>query len=337
MTMAPRRARAGRGKSSANRRCDPSVPSPSAKIQLINLPRELLSEIFHLCKSPVQWHRSNTLYYPLKLSSVSKYMRAIGIRIIFKNMRRSLNLCIKGRAPFGSPDASYDRRTPAILAQVLCKMNNLELLAIETSYANQSFVIPFRKHLRYKGITLPSVNALTYHTSTTVDFLPDVFANLQVLCLNVGKSLKKTRGLDAVTSHLSLHTLELYREEGWVKEGVEEIFEFFPSVATLLVDGGLKSTRPSSLIPVFQKFVNLVDLTLATKQAGSVICPYTIGREPRPPNEDSQVNAVALFQSCRHLKKLLLDNGFRRETFGPKRQGDEVTGLAVETDNYNMW
>ncbi|KAF6826884.1 F-box domain-containing protein [Colletotrichum musicola] len=176
-------------------------------------------------------------------------------------------------------------------------MNNLELLIIETSYANHLFVIPFRKHLRHKRITLPSVNALTYHTSTTVDFLPDVFANLQVLCLTVGKSLKKTR-----------------------------------------VDGGLRSTRASSLIPAFQKFPNLVDLTLAANQAGYDRGSYSQNREAHLLSQNSEVNAVALFQSCQHLKKLLLDNGFRRETFCPRRQGDEVTDLAVETENYRgIW
>ncbi|KAF6803305.1 F-box domain-containing protein [Colletotrichum sojae] len=366
MTMAPRHARAGRGNRSARRRYDPSVPSSSAKIQLINLPRELLFEIFHHCK-PKNEERGNYYWWfnhetpaLFKLSRVNKYIRALSVPILFKHMRgsmkeemlqsrlqeiegnesilsavRCLTVSVNGHGKprelweAQTPRKPCDASTPGLFAHVLSKMSNLQELFIEIEYADKSLEAPFRTELLSKGITFPSVRDLKYHISLNVSFVPDVFANLQVLHVCIQVSPKKTKGLATIASRLTLHTVDLFKAAKWREQDVEEIVDLFPSVVTLLVRGGLKATRPAKLIPIFQKFNSLVDLTLVTMTRMPSI-PYLVSQGWLN-GEDPKSMAMTFFQTCPRLARLQFNTDVPIDVFVPKRQGDEVIGLLDET------
>lgn len=65
--------------------------SADVKVQLVDLPRELVFDIFHHCgpkKSRDRWGKDHTRE---KLSSVNKYMRAIGIPSVFKHISLNVN------------------------------------------------------------------------------------------------------------------------------------------------------------------------------------------------------------------------------------------------------
>lgn len=131
---------------------------------------------------------------------------------------------------------------PALLATVLHKMINLEELSLRLCYGNKTLSGPLRKELLNKNIVLASIRILTFGNTSTMNFVPSTFINLRVLSVTVKTSPKKTSGLQGASTKLQLEVLEL-KQDNWTTEDVEEIFELFPQVSKLLVDGELKNTR----------------------------------------------------------------------------------------------
>ncbi|KAJ0267438.1 hypothetical protein Brms1b_013641 [Colletotrichum noveboracense] len=190
-----------------------------------------------------------------------------------------------------------------------------------------------RKELLDKNIVLASIRILTFGNTSTMNFVPSTFINLRVLSVTVKTSPKKTPGLQAASTKLQLEVLEL-KQDNWTTEDVEEIFELFPQVSKLLVDGELKNTKVSALIPIFKQFNNLRYLALTTVPKvyprpglfdDELLDEIDDLRETHPLKEDLIINAVELFQQCQQLETVCLKDVFDGHVFLPTRNGKEIT------------
>ncbi|KAJ3952490.1 hypothetical protein N0V92_011070 [Colletotrichum tropicale] len=334
--------------------CDRASKDPqSSTNHFIKLPNELVLEIINLCQARKA------------LSRVNKQLRSLTIPYIFRRMRKWINedrlfdsLQVIEKNPIilsavqhfslssdgpNRPASRWDfldsasgpcpAATPALLATVLHKMINLEELSLRLRYGNKTLSGPLRKELLDKNIVLASIRILTFGNTSTMNFVPSTFINLRVLSVTVKTSPKKTLGLQAASTKLQLEVLEL-KQDNWTTEDVEEIFELFPQVSKLLVDGELKNTRVSMLIPIFKQFNNLRYLALTTVPKvyprpglfdDRLLDEIDDLRETHPLKEDLAINAVELFQQCQQLETVCLKDVFDGHVFLPTRNGKEIT------------
>ncbi|KAF4895163.1 Cytochrome P450 monooxygenase ATR2 [Colletotrichum viniferum] len=334
--------------------CDRASKDPqSSTNHFIKLPNELVLEIINLCQTRKA------------LSRVNKQLRSLTIPYIFRRMRKWINedklfdslqvieknptilsavqhFSLSSDGP-NRPASRWDfldsasgpcpAATPALLATVLQKMITLEELSLRLRYGNKTLSGPLRKELLDKNIVLASIRILTFGNTSTMNFVPSTFINLRVLSVTVKTSPKKTPGLQAASTKLQLEVLEL-KQDNWTTEDVEEIFELFPQVSKLLVDGELKNTRVSALIPIFKQFNNLRYLALTTVPKvyprpglfdDRLLDEIDDLRETHPLKEDLIINAVELFQQCQQLETVCLKDVFDGHVFLPTRNGKEIT------------
>uniref|UniRef100_L2GJ51 F-box domain-containing protein n=2 Tax=Colletotrichum fructicola (strain Nara gc5) TaxID=1213859 RepID=L2GJ51_COLFN len=284
--------------------CDRASKDPqSSTNHFIKLPNELVLEIINLCQTRKA------------LSRVNKQLRSLTIPYILRRMRKWIN-----------EDKLFDS------LQVIEK-NPTILSAVQLRYGNKTPSGPLRKELLDKNIVLASIRILTFGNTSTMNFVPSTFINLRVLSVTVKTSPKKTPGLQAASTKLQLEVLEL-KQDNWTTEDVEEIFELFPQVSKLLVDGELKNTRVSALIPIFKQFNNLRYLALTTVPKvyprpglfdDELLDEIDDLRETHPLKEDLIINAVELFQQCQQLETACLKDVFDGHVFLPTRNGKEIT------------
>ncbi|KAI8274013.1 hypothetical protein K4K60_010141 [Colletotrichum sp. SAR11_57] len=262
--------------------CDRASKDPqSSTNHFIKLPNELVLEIINLCQTRKA------------LSRVNKQLRSLTIPYILRRMRKWIN-----------EDKLFDS------LQVIEK-NPTILSAVQLRYGNKTPSGPLRKELLDKNIVLASIRILTFGNTSTMNFVPSTFINLRVLSVTVKTSPKKTPGLQAASTKLQLEVLEL-KQDNWTTEDVEEIFELFPQVSKLLVDGELKNTRVS----VYPR-PGLFDDELLDEIDDL--------RETHPLKEDLIINAVELFQQCQQLETACLKDVFDGHVFLPTRNGKEIT------------
>ncbi|EQB50787.1 hypothetical protein CGLO_09736 [Colletotrichum gloeosporioides Cg-14] len=334
--------------------CDRASKDPQFSANhFITLPNELVLEIINLCQARKA------------LSRVNKQLRLLTIPYIFRRMRKWINedkffdslqvieknptirsavqhLSLSSDGPnrpasrwnfLDSASGPCHAATPALLATVLQQMINLEELSLRLCYGNKTLSGPLRKELLDKNIVLASIRILTFGSTSTMNFVPSIFINLRVLSVTVKTSPKKTPGLQADSTKLQLEILEL-KQDNWTTDDVEEIFELFPQVPKLLVDGELKNTRVSALIPIFKQFSNLRYLALTTVPKvyprpglfdDRLLDEIDDLRETHPLNEDLVINAVDLFQQCQQLETVCLKDAFDGHVFLPTRNGEETS------------
>ncbi|KAF5492222.1 Cytochrome P450 monooxygenase BOA4 [Colletotrichum siamense] len=334
--------------------CDRASKDPQSSTNyFIKLPNELVLEITNLCQARKA------------LSRVNKQLRSLTIPYIFRRMRKWVNedrlfdslqvieknptilsavqhFSLSSDGP-NRPASRWDfldsasgpcpAAAPALLATVLHKMINLEELSLRLCYGNKTLSGPLRKELLNKNIVLASIRILTFGNTSTMNFVPSTFINLRVLSVTVKTSPKKTSGLQGASTKLQLEVLEL-KQDNWTTEDVEEIFELFPQVSKLLVDGELKNTRVSTLIPIFKQFNNMRYLALTTVPKvyprpglfdDRLLDEIDDLRETHPLKEDLVINAVELFQQCQQLETVCLKDVFDGHVFLPTRNGKEIT------------
>ncbi|KAF3802662.1 hypothetical protein GCG54_00013896 [Colletotrichum gloeosporioides] len=280
--------------------CDRASKDPQFSANhFITLPNELVLEIINLCQAREALSR----------------LRLLTIPYIFRRMRKWIN-----------EDKFFDS------LQVIEKNPTIRS-AVQLCYGNKTLSGPLRKELLDKNIVLASIRILTFGSTSTMNFVPSIFINLRVLSVTVKTSPKKTPGLQADSTKLQLETLEL-KQDNWTTDDVEEIFELFPQVPKLLVDGELKNTRVSALIPIFKQFSNLRYLALTTVPKvyprpglfdDRLLDEIDDLRETHPLNEDLVINAVDLFQQCQQLETVCLKDAFDGHVFLPTRNGEETS------------
>ncbi|GJC90327.1 hypothetical protein ColLi_13165 [Colletotrichum liriopes] len=335
--------------------------APTQRTYLVTLPRELILQVFKVChearhaRNDYIWKRQCRAAV-VKLSCVNKCLRTLSIPYVFENMNLLTNedsldarlQAIEGNAlildAVRPPIAPCGEPTIALLVKLLSKMN-LEELQLKFIWGNQSMVRLFRNELVAQRVTLPSVKVLTYPSSITVNFLPTVFHNLRVLSLKVQSSPKKTSGLKIIAPKLnSLDTLELDKGH-WKLTDVAEVAELFPSIPRLLIAGELRSTRVSSLIPVFKQMTKLKYLALTEDPVifprpgltdSALMCETELLREYHPLREDSRENALEFFRQCPQLEELLLKRDYEAKIFHPLKQGSNVIDVEETIEDLNM-
>ncbi|KXH33336.1 F-box domain-containing protein [Colletotrichum simmondsii] len=288
------------------------------------------------------------------MSRVCKLFRVFTISDLFKTVRRTVNeneihsqlQAIKGNAlilgsirhlslctqgPEWPPTKwrnDYDpsiipcsRSTAALLVKVLCKTTPEEV-RLTFKCGNKSMVAFFRAELGKQKACLQSVRVLTYPSSTTISFIPQTFQNLRCLSLDLNGSPMHTAGLRIVAPKLkNLATLELYKAH-WKCDDLEEVVKLFPSINYLLIDGELKFTRVSDVIPILKHLNHLEKLAMT--EIPVVYPPRGLSgqalqariKELRANHfnrESSATNAARFFRQCKSLKALLLkcDKGSR--------------------------
>ncbi|KAJ5008029.1 Cytochrome P450 monooxygenase BOA4 [Colletotrichum sp. SAR 10_99] len=334
--------------------CDRASKDPQSSTNyFIKPPNELVLEIIKLCQARKA------------LSRVNKQLRSLTIPYIFRRMRKWVNedrlfdslqvieknptilsavqhFSLSSDGP-NRPASRWDfldsasgpcpAAAPALLATVLHKMLNLEELSLRLCYGNKTLSGPLRKELLNKNIVLASIRILTFGNTSTMNFVPSTFINLRVLSVTVKTSPKKTPGLQGASTKLQLEVLEL-KQDNWTTEDVEEIFELFPQVSKLLIDGELKNTRVLTLIPKFKQFSNMRYLALTTVPKvyprpglfdDRLLDEIDDLRETHPLKEDLVINAVELFQQCQQLETVCLKDVFDGHVFLPTRNGKEIT------------
>ncbi|KAF9872544.1 hypothetical protein CkaCkLH20_10041 [Colletotrichum karsti] len=343
--------------------------STSAKAQLITLPAELILAILELCKKPSRGYcRPSAI---TALSQVNKQLREACIPIMFETMTlwtkedrlrshlqaidgsrllkivRYLRVHTNGprREPFDEHDIvsqPCEKEAPVLLAKVLGQMTHLQDLSLIIGDGNQSLLIPLRKEL--KGMVMPSVRKLIFHTTLTVSFIPEVFSELRALSIHVCGTPCKTPGLAAIAPKLKekLNTLHLYKA-GWTKDGIREIADLFPAVENLTVGGEVKNVKISGLVPIFKRFTNLKHLALTdlqvvvpesdieTTRAKWYFMEIEELREDHPLKEDQGVVAKKFFRGCPELVDMVFETMFEwADTCRFRPVKDEESGEVNE-------
>ncbi|GKT97143.1 F-box domain-containing protein [Colletotrichum tofieldiae] len=357
--------------------------APTPRTYLVTLPRELILQVFKVChearhaRKDYIWKRQCRAAV-VKLSCVNKCLRALSIPYVFENMNlltnedsldarlqaiegnalildavRYLSLTTHGpeRPPSrwdflhtSPPIGPCGEPTIELLVKLPSKMN-LEELQLKFIWGNNSMVRLFRNELAAQRVALPSVKVLTYPSSITVNFLPTVFHNLRVLSLKVQSSPKKTSGLKIIAPKLnSLDTLELDKGH-WKLTDVAEVAELFPSIPRLLIAGQLRSTRVSSLIPVFKQMTKLKYLALTEDPVvfprpgltdSALMRETELLREYHPLREDSSENALEFFRQCPQLEELLLKREYEAKIYHPLKQRSNVVDVEETIEDLDM-
>ncbi|KAF4783933.1 F-box domain-containing protein [Colletotrichum scovillei] len=332
------------------------VSTPPSSASLMTLPLELIIEIIGFAKlsksrkglyfedrsSLREMSRGCKLFRVFTISDLFKtvcrtvneneihsQLQAIENNALILGSIRHLSLCTQGpewpptkwRNDYDPSIIPCSRATAALLVKVLLKTTPEEV-RLTFKCGNKSMVALFRAELGKQKACLQSVRVLTYPSSTTVSFIPQTFPNLRCLSLDLNGSLMHTAGLRIIAPKLkNLATVELYKAH-WKRDDLKEVVKLFPSINYLLIDGELKFTRVSDLIPVLKNLNHLEKLALT--EIPVVYPPRGLSgqalqarikelRANHLNRESSTLNATRFFQQCKTLKALLLkcDKGAR--------------------------
>ncbi|KAK7443348.1 hypothetical protein CaCOL14_012182 [Colletotrichum acutatum] len=352
------------------------VPTPSPSASLMTLPLELIIEIIEFSKLSksrrgVYFEDRNSLR---AMSRVCKLFRVFTISGLFKTVCRTvdedeihaqlqaiegnalilgsirhLSLCTQGpewpptkwRNDYDPSIIPCSRAAAALLVKILRKTTPEEV-NLTFKCGNKSMVAFFRAELDKQKACLQSVRVLTYPSSITTSFIPQTFPNLRCLSLEINGSPMHTAGLRLIAPKLkSLTTLELYKAH-WRCDDLEEVVTLFPSIKYLLIDGELKSTRVSDIIPVLKHLSHLEKLALT--EIPVVYPPRGLSGEALQARikelranhldrESSTANATRFFRRCRSLKALLLKCGTGSRVYRSVGQSRDV--IRVKSKNTN--
>ncbi|KAF4918975.1 hypothetical protein CGCVW01_v008340 [Colletotrichum viniferum] len=270
-----------------------AVPTP-AKTYLVTLPRELILEIIKLCVPPRPLRNTITMNRTItvsQLSLVDKSLREMCIPTLFRTLKlrtgqhellghiqvledsRVLEVVQHLRInsiAWDDVTPQWKRGTPARLAKLLGRMPNLQDLDLTLRWGMKSLATAVQDELMKQRIAIPTAKRFKYDISDSkpdpsilVSFIPSVFAELRALHLHLKPiaSLKSVPGLSTIAPRLELRTLSLHNRF-WTFRNIEEIYELFPNITSLIIGGEVGSGLISELIPTFKKFRNLRSLAL---------------------------------------------------------------------------
>ncbi|KAK1454720.1 F-box domain-containing protein [Colletotrichum melonis] len=332
------------------------ISTPSSSASLITLPLELIIETIGFAKLSksrrgIYFEDRNSLR---AMSRVCKLFRVFTIPDLFKTVCRTVNeneihhklqaiegnalilgsirhlsLCTQGpewpptkwRDDYDPSIIPCSRTTAALLVKILRKITPEEV-CLTFKCGNKSMVAFFRAELGKQKACLQSVRVLTYPSSITISFIPQTFPNLRYLSLELNGSPMHTAGLRIIAPKLTtLATLELYKAH-WKCDDLKEVVKLFPSINYLLIDGELKCTRVSDIIPILKHLNHLEKL--AVTEIPVVYPPRGLSGEALQARikalranhldrESSATNATRFFRQCKSLTALLLkcDTGSR--------------------------
>ncbi|KAI8262234.1 hypothetical protein K4K56_005918 [Colletotrichum sp. SAR 10_98] len=260
------------------------------KTYLVTLPRELVLEIINHCMR-IGEHAPKKKRDVARLSLVTKFLREMCIPFIFMTMKiwtpyhklLSKMRAIDGNKILhivqhleinllsGGKNRAWKPETSTSLAILLSHMPCLNDLCLNLLH-DRTFGPALEAQLLKKRVVLPAVKQFHYGFNVSeeiaaVNFIPKVFPQLDALHLNIGDqlhdfSLSDVLGLSKVTKSLNLKTVSLQKAR-WEFEHVSEIYDFFPDVTRLILNGEVDyDLTISELIPIFEPFQRLKVLAL---------------------------------------------------------------------------